>query len=311
VKVNGVISVGRIYCDLNFSGFPAMPVLGREVFADEVSLHAGGGAFITASYLAALGRTSRVMGVIPSQPFASIIQHEAQENGVALVYCAELTDTAPQLTVAMATDTERAFLTCRSGPGLPDDYADAFIHIATSADLGHMHIGELATLLEYPDLIEHARAARLTISLDCGWDEACFANPLVPELLRQVDVFLPNAAEMGQLLANEILQSHAPLTVVKQGDAGATAYSANRQVSDSGVAQKVVDTIGAGDAFNAGFIAAWLDAQSLQQCLSLGNACGSIAVARRGGASKLPDLKHLTGSSVILPAETDMRHHYQ
>jgi sugar/nucleoside kinase (ribokinase family) len=89
VKADGVICVGRLYCDLNFSGFPHMPDLGCEVFADDLTLHGGGGAFITASYLAALGCPSRVMGVIPRQPFASIIQQEAQENGVALVYCSE------------------------------------------------------------------------------------------------------------------------------------------------------------------------------------------------------------------------------
>ena len=296
MKAYGVICVGRLYCDLNFSGFSQMPVLGREVFADDLTLHGGGGAFITASYLAALGCPTCVMGVIPRQPFASIIQQEAQENGVALVYCSEQSGTTPQLTVAMAMDNERAFLTCKNGSGLPEDYVDTFVHIANNADISHMHIGELATLLEYPDLIEHARSANLTVSLDCGWDEPSFANLLVPDLLRQVDVFLPNAAEMVQLLAHEVHEHNAPLTVVKQGEAGATAYRDDIQICSPGVAQKVVDTIGAGDAFNAGFISAWLGAQSLQGCLSLGNACGSIAVSRRGGASELPDLTHLSGT---------------
>lgn len=311
MKKNGVISVGRIYCDLNFSGFSHLPVLGQEVFADDLSLHAGGGAFITASYLAALDCPSRVMGVIPRQPFASIIQQEAQENGVALVYCSELTDTAPQLTVAMATDNERAFLTRKSGSALPEDYADAFAHIAKSADISHMHIGELTTLLEYPDLIEHARSAELTLSLDCGWDESCFADPRVPELLKLLDIFLPNAAEMDQLLAHGVHQHLAPLTIVKQGATGATAFTADKQLSDPGVAQIVVDTIGAGDAFNAGFISAWLGNQSLHRCLNLGNACGSVAVSRRGGASKLSEIKHLLDSSGILQTEPELQHRYQ
>ncbi|ASJ75486.1 carbohydrate kinase family protein [Granulosicoccus antarcticus] len=289
----GVLSAGRIYCDLNFSGIERMPVLGQEVFADELSLHAGGGAFITAAYVAALGRASVLMGTLPVQPFASIIEHEAVQRGVGLHYCSMPTQAAPQLTVAMSMAGERAFLTSRQGAALPDNHADILQSSIGGSGIRHLHIGELSTLLEYPQLVELAQAAGLSVSLDCAWDDACLEHSHIGELIAQVDIFLPNEIEMEQLRANGIDEYCAALTVVKQGAAGATAHVKGRSVTGSAEPVPVVDTIGAGDAFNAGFITAWLQKRDLVACLSLGNACGALAVTRRGGASDLPDLQYL------------------
>lgn len=63
-----VVCAGRVYCDLIFTGVPQMPVLGQEVFADELALHAGGGAFITAATFAALGLKTSVAATLPAPP---------------------------------------------------------------------------------------------------------------------------------------------------------------------------------------------------------------------------------------------------
>ncbi len=270
-----------------------MPVLGQEVFADELSLHAGGGAFITAAYVAALGSPATLMGTLPIQPFAGIVESEALQRGVDLQYCKTASGISPQLTVAMSLAGERAFLTSRQGCALPGDYASALQSLAPDTGISHLHIGELSSLLEYPLLVEQAKAAGLTVSLDCAWDDDCLKHADIGRLIAQVDIFLPNQIEMEQLSANGIGEHVAPLTVIKQGASGATAY-ANKQIIECRARPlTVVDTIGAGDAFNAGFITAWLERRKIQDCLALGNACGALAVSRRGGTSDLPDLRYL------------------
>ena len=98
---------------------------------------------------------------------------------------------------------------------------------------------------------------------------------------------------MLRLRDNGMDEGVAHLTIVKQGVAGAAAYANGEVIQSRSQSLSVVDTIGAGDAINAGFIIAWLESRTLQECQALGNACGAIAVSRRGGASDLPDLQYL------------------
>ena len=98
-----------------------------------------------------------------------------------------------------------------------------------------------------------------------------------------MNVFLPNAAELGHLRALGVPEPFAPLTVVKQGAQGATAISGDEELSASGQRVNAVDTTGAGDAFNAGFLSAWLTNMPLLDCLKAGNAKGAQAVSGRGG----------------------------
>lgn len=288
-----MLSAGRIYCDLNFSGMDQLPQLGREVFARELSLHAGGGAFITAAYMTALGMPSSLMGRLPAPPFADIVRQEAEQLGLDLQHCAVDEGASPQLTVAMSMAGDRAFLTNRQGDALPDDHVQRMQQLDKTNALTHLHISELSSLLEYPHLVTEARRAGFTVSLDCAWDDACLDHPEIASLVSQVDVFLPNESEMQRLLDNGVGLGCAALTVVKQGAAGATAHMDGVQIQVPAVPSEVVDTIGAGDAFNAGFLSAWLSELPLRRCLVAGNACGALAVGRRGGAGKLPDLRYI------------------
>lgn len=284
-----ILSVGRVYCDLVFTGLPAMPQPGREVFAGALTLAAGGGAYITAAYVAALAREARLCAMLPAAPFAALVRAEAEANGVNLAPSTAGEgegegEGAPQITVAMvAGGGERAFLTRREGRALPAGWAAA----VAAPGLAHLHIGEVTTLLEEPGLIAAARAAGLTISLDCGWDDTAFADPALPGLIAQVDVFLPNAAEAERLAAVAPVPGLAPLVVVKQGAGGAWAVQGGRRTHAAAVAAKVVDTTGAGDAFNAGFVLAWLDGADCAAALAQGVRCGAVAVARPGGAGRL------------------------
>jgi sugar/nucleoside kinase (ribokinase family) len=280
-----VLCTGRVYCDLIFTDLPAMPVLGQEMFAGGLNLHAGGGCYITAAYLSAFGCPVAVTAMLPAEPFSTIIRDEMAQMQLDDRFC----DTPPkgddpQITVSMVTDNERAFLTRRPGSALPADMTACF----AIPGLTHLHIGELTTLIEHPDLLEKARAAGMTISLDCGWDEDAFCHPDVPDLIAAVDIFFPNSAEADRLLQRGISTDCAPNTVVKRGAEGARFYTADQHYSAAAPRNvTVIDTTGAGDAFNAGFLMAWLQQQSPEACLAAGNHAGSIAVGRVGGAAGL------------------------
>ncbi len=287
-----ILCVGRIYCDLIFTGAPRLPSLGTEVFAEALSLHAGGGAFITAAYLSALGRKVHLAATLPADPFAGIVEGDIAAAGVDAGLCkAAAPGSEPQVTVAMTGQEDRAFLTRRTGPAFPEFDQSALV----DAGIGHLHIGELATLLEHPELLDIARAAGASVSLDCGWDDAVMGK--AGDLIGSVDVFLPNEVESARLIAMGLPEYPAPLTVIKAGPKGARAWHEGKLVKAPTRAVRVVDTTGAGDAFNSGFLDAWLGGMSMESCLAQGNACGAAAVQNRGGLGGLLGLGGKNGAA--------------
>ena len=281
-----VLCAGRMYCDVIFTGAPRLPTPGTEVFAESVSLHAGGGAFITAATLSALGNETALYAQLPAPPFDATVTRELTAYGVNDQYCSRPADgTEPQITVAMTCGSDRAFLTRASGPALPD-YRQGLPN-----GFCHLHIGELGTLEENPNLIEQARAQGMTISLDCGWQDSFSRSAF--DLIAAVDVFLPNERELDALVTLGMDLNLADLLVVKGGADGARAkqrLNAN-WATFAAIPVDVVDATGAGDAFNGGFISEWLHGRRLEDCLAQGNACGAASVQAVGGAGGLAALE--------------------
>lgn len=287
----GVLCVGRLYCDLVFTGVSRMPTLGTEVFSEGLGLHAGGGAFITAAAFAALGRPAALAATLPAAPFDGVVLREAGAAGIDTAPCQPATPGSdPQITVAIVHQGDRAFLTRATGPALPALDADALRAFGAA----HLHIGELRSLKEHPDLLKAARAAGMTVSLDCSWDDGLTAADA--RLIERVDVFLPNAEEEARLTDLGVPAECAPLTVVKRGAAGADALHGGQRTSMPALQVPVVDTTGAGDAFNGGFLDRWLDGAPLKDCLRAGNACGAASVQQAGGTGGLDAVRPASGA---------------
>ena len=110
-----VISVGRIYCDLIFTGLNELPVLGRELFARDMEIAAGGGAFIAAAHFAHIGRPVALLARLGTDTFSRDIGEKMARSGVDLQFLEHSADAGPQVTVATVVGQDRAFLTRRAG----------------------------------------------------------------------------------------------------------------------------------------------------------------------------------------------------
>jgi len=283
---NTVLCAGRLYCDMVFTGAPNLPEMGTEVFCEGLSVHAGGGAFITAAAFRALGWDTAILGTLPAAPFDAVLLADIERFGLSAGHCYAAPEQAsPQVTVAIAGAKDRAFLSNKSGSAFPD------VSLANQG-FRHLHVGELRSWVEHPGLGRAAREAGMTISVDCGWDAELLAQgSSMTELLQDVDVFLPNDVEFEHLVNSGFLVKDAPVTVVKCGAEGAKVFDAQEWSSRGVSPVDVVDTTGAGDAFNGGFLSSWLDGQVLRDCLDSGNECGRLAVQQAGGTGGLLNLK--------------------
>ena len=292
-KRSKILCLGRTYCDIIFTGLQEMPTLGHERFADNVTITAGGGAYITAAHLATFGRPAALLTRLGTDALSQSLNPELEASGIDLSFVERSPDAGPQPTVALVRNGERAFVSRRAGISCP-----ATLEQALSAhDVAHLHIAEFATLKDAPQVIALARSFGLTISLDPSWDDELIRRDSdFFEICAGIDLLLPNVEE-GKALTGEsadeaILQNlrkRFPLVALKCGERGAVASCGSTWVSAEVLPVNVVDTTGAGDAFNAGFLHTWLGTSDLERSLAAGIEAGGLSVQSAGGApSRIP-----------------------
>jgi len=143
-------------------------------------------------------------------------------------------------------------------------------------------------------LIARAKSQGLSVSLDPSWDETLIRDPALIDNCRGVDLFLPNAEEAAAIArtddpdrALDVLSRQFPQVVLKQGADGAVLARSGECHRLPAPRVDVVDTTGAGDAFNAGFIHAWLKGRDPRSCLRAAIEAGSLSVQAAGGATAL------------------------
>ena len=146
------------------------------------------------------------------------------------------------------------------------------------------------------DLFRRLKAAGLSISIDTNDDpDGHFEGGLL-ELLRHVDIFLPNRREACKIAKTDNLEAAlkwlsgiVPLVVVKLGAEGAVAIRKNEKIESAALKVEMVDPVGAGDSFDAGFLHAYLRGHGLKECMDAGNAAGALCATRAGGTEAFRD----------------------
>jgi len=158
----------------------------------------------------------------------------------------------------------------------------------------HLHLGcfflQTGIRKDVGKLFAKAQEMGLTTSMDTNWDpDDKWGNDLM-EALEFTDIFLPNDDEALRIArtdnldaALDKLSKMVKVLAVKRGRAGATVCVDGKTYTDSGFTVEAVETTGAGDSFNAGFLHKYLQGAGWQECLRWGNACGAIAVTALGG----------------------------
>jgi len=200
----------------------------------------------------------------------------------------------PAVSVALNMHGDRGFVShWPRGDGRMNRRA---LSLLDSVDARHLH----AQMDDMPELEAAARAHGMTVSLD-AFDGASWASPrAVAEVMEHADVLLANEAEACAMAktpdadaALEHLAAHCDCVVIRRGAQGAigTAGGEVRAVPADPV--DVVDTTGAGDCFNAGFLAGWLSGLPIEESLTLGVICGSRSVTDFGGYRGCPHEEEL------------------
>ena len=118
-------------------------------------------------------------------------------------------------------------------------------------------------------------------------------------MLQSVDVFLPNEQEACKLAgtgdldtALDALSRRVPVVVIKCGAQGAIAKRGKDRFHAASRSVEPVDTVGAGDSFNAGFLHKFIRGADIQDCLEYGNESAGLSTTRAGGTEAFRDRQH-------------------
>jgi sugar/nucleoside kinase (ribokinase family) len=283
---------GEINLDLVLYGLPAEIPPDRELLATGFEVTLGSSSAILAHNLASLGIATGFITRVGRDELGQMAMHRLRESGVDLscvVTASNATKTG--VTILLHHGQERRILTY---PGTMFEMSRADLDIDYLASGRHFHLSSLflhrGLQADIPDLFRELKSRGLTLSLDTNDDPDNRWDGALPQLLPYIDILLPNRDELCRMTrrgtldeALNDLASMVPVIAVKCGKDGAVVQSKEGRMTVPGVDVQPVDSIGAGDSFDAGFLAAWLSGCNLRECARAGNITGAFSTLRPGG----------------------------
>jgi len=293
-----ILVIGEINVDLVFKGCHAVPMPGKEVIADDFVMVPGSSSMICAMGLARLGNAVAFHGKLGADEWGDYCIAALHGAGIDTASLHQDAALRTGITVSLSTPQDRALVTFAGAIAAlrADEVDDTLL-----ARADHLHISsyylQKALRPGIRQLFARARAAGLTTSLDPGFDPDQVWDRDLLDTLHEVDVFLPNEQELlaitgegGLLAALHALDNGHTRTVVKLGRLGCASLDEGRLLEVPACTVDAVDSTGAGDSFDAGFLHAWLHAMPLRESMRWGSACGTLSTRAIGGTAGQADV---------------------
>lgn len=327
-RSHDLLVLGELNADVVADCGDTLPVFGqREQLIDRAALTLGSSGAITASAAAALGLRVAFAGVVGDDPLGSYVLESLAAQGVDVSACVRRPGRRTGMTVVLSRHGDRSMLTF---PGTMAELTVRDVPDALLTGARHVHVSSYflqdGLRPELPALFARLADAGVTTSLDPGWDPAEEWDSGLAATLRAVRWFLPNEQELHHIAAaltgggtDDPLGTVAALgtgVAVKLGATGAAVRDRDTgaragtpaPTGDDGRSGRVtvtpvdpVDTTGAGDNFNAGFVAGLLGGEQPRDALALAAACGSVSVLGFGGTGRHATAREAAEQAAELP----------
>jgi len=292
--------VGELNLDLILSGLPPELELEREHLAKDLTITLGSSSAIFTHNLALLGNRVGFSSAIGSDALGEIALQFLRDSGTDVSGVRRFAGKLTGLTTILPTGTQRYILTY---PGTMFEMGFDHLDLDYILDARHLHLSSYylhrALRPQIPELFRAAKAAGLTTSLDTNDDpEDAWADDL-QNVLPYVDVLLPNERELCRIAhtedpdrAMESVVEQVPLLVVKRGRAGAVAWRGSERYRVEAFPVESVDSVGAGDSFDAGFVHQFIRGGSIEECLKFASLTGALSTTRAGGIEAFRNAEH-------------------
>ena len=295
-KAPRILVVGELNVDIIAVGLDSTPKLGTEVLARDCELRLGSASAIFAVGLAKLGCRVTFVSHVGQDSFGDFCLQSLSGNGVSTTNVQRKRTEKTGVTISLSNERDRALVTY---PGAIATFTASDLNVTLMKRHQHLHLTSYylqeALKPAFPAILSEAKANGLTTSFDPNADPSATWGKSIKRVLRNTDVLFVNQREASELTrltktsdALKALGQLVPCAVIKLGEKGAVAIQNGNLVKDRGFEINAVDTTGAGDSFDAGFMWAHLRGGSLHECLRVANACGALSALQVGGTSGQP-----------------------
>lgn len=278
-----VLLPGGYFCDLIFTGLPGLPRLGADLFGTGFDM-VPGACFYTVLALKRLGLRVGWACDFGDDFYSRFVLDAAVREGIDDSLFRRHEHPLRRVSVSFSFAHNRGFISYMDEFASPSSIPLIERHQPRCLLLSYLHYGP-----QLHALADATHAYGGLVYMDCQARAETLADPQVAAAIRAVDIFAPNHEEAlaltGQASVEAALARLAelvPLAIIKLGAAGAVARRGDELAHATGIPVAVVDTTGAGDCFNAGFLYGYLRGMALEECLRRGNICGGLATTTRG-----------------------------
>lgn len=293
MKQFDVIAIGELNVDVILNNIDGEPEIGKEKFAKDMILTLGSSTAIFAANIACLGSKTGFVGMIGNDIFGELIASSLANKGVDTSTLIKTDEHASGATICLNYNEDRANVTYQ---GAMDFMSFADINREVFSQTRHIHISSVfmqsGIKKDLPEILEYARKKNVTTSLDPQWDPTEEWDLDYAKILPYVNVFLPNETELKYITRSRNLEDaiekilpYINICVIKCGSKGSILLQRNAspQQLDAFLNRNVVDAIGAGDSFNAGFIHSFVKGLPPEQAQRTGNLTGAVNTTAAGG----------------------------
>jgi sugar/nucleoside kinase (ribokinase family) len=288
---------GEINLDILLYGLPEDIPLERELLASGCCVTLGSSSAITAHNLSVLGSKVGFVTRVGRDDFGAMALGRLRTAGVDLSRITESPSLSTGVTMVLPHPESRHILTY---PGSMAEMTLEHLDMEYLTSARHFHLSSYflhrGLIPQIPELFRRIKAAGLTISCDTNDDPDDQWGATFPEALQYVDVLMPNEREACKIARTDNfedavrqLAAKVPLLVVKMGSKGAMAVRGSERIHCTPIAVEVVDPLGAGDTFNAGFLHEHVRGADLRACLDSGNLAAAFSTTRSGGTEAFRD----------------------
>ena len=292
-----ILVIGELNVDIVATGLRSVPEMGAEILAEKCELTLGSASAIFAAGLAKLGHHVTFFSHVGQDYFGDFCLNALKQSGVSARHVTRRVEENTGVTIALSGKRDRALVTYAGA--VATFKADA-INETVMSKHDHLHLTSyyLQTGLRpsFAKLFQEAKASGLTTSFDPNSDPRDKWDRNIDVVLKYTDVLFVNEREAMKLTRSNTLNqavkslgAKVKCAVVKRGARGATAIQNEKVFNDRGFRVRAVDTTGAGDSFDAGFLSAYLRKAPLAECLQIGNACGALSAMSIGGTAGQPN----------------------
>jgi sugar/nucleoside kinase (ribokinase family) len=288
-----VLVAGSYSIDLIFSGLDELPELGKDVVGTDFMMSPGE-AFISAISMHRLGLKVGWAADFGNDVFSQMALNRAREEGLDDSLFIIHERPYRRISAAASYPGDRLFITYYDPePSIPAIIPALMKNTAQLLFIPGLYTGELLGLGKQ---LLKSKKMKLVIDGNSSSGDVLGdtkESAAVRRSIKSCDLFLPNAQEARRFTGEQELKRAifrlsqlCPLVVIKDGDNGSLAWPQGHLIHVPAISVNPVDTTGAGDNFDAGFLCAWLDGKPIETCLKWGNIVGGLSTTAMGGTTK-------------------------